>query len=199
MSEPDVEMNYDEALDFGLDGLFEDEPPAEEAVLAPAAAAAEPAAEPGPSVGVTRTGKGKAKAKAKKGKVNSRGRLLAKLQRKLAARRAVAADAAEQVADIAGSEDLNLDAEQVEPDLVESDADADADERVGLDRHAPARFVAGSRRADVTTTPLLHPTGVAGTGPVNAGADGAISIEEYRTLQVADCVGREASLEPAVQ
>ena len=74
MSEPDVEMNYDDELDFGLDGLFEDEPPAEEAVLAPAAAAAaEPAepeqpepAEPGPSVGVTRTGKGKAKAKAKK-------------------------------------------------------------------------------------------------------------------------------------
>ena len=89
MSEPDVEMNYDDELDFGLDGLFEDEPPAEEAVLAAAAAAAEPAAEPGPSVGVTRTGKGKAKAKAKKGKVNSRGRLLAKLQRKLAPRRAV--------------------------------------------------------------------------------------------------------------
>ena len=43
MSEPDVEMNYDDELDFGLDGLFEDEPPAEEAVLAPAAAAAEPA------------------------------------------------------------------------------------------------------------------------------------------------------------
>ena len=38
MSEPDVEMNYDDELDFGLDGLFEDEPPAEEAVLAPAAA-----------------------------------------------------------------------------------------------------------------------------------------------------------------
>jgi len=122
----------------------------------------------------------KAKPKPKKGKVNSRGRLLAKLQRKLAARRAVAADAAEQAANIAGSDDLKFDAEQVEPDLVE----ADADERVGLDRQAPARFVAGSRHANVTTSPLLRPTGVTGTGPINAGADGAVSIEEHRALQI---------------
>ena len=191
MSEPDVEMNYDDELDFGLDGLFEDEPPAEEAVLAPAAAAAEPAEpeQPEPLVPVLALralARAKQSQSKKKGKVNSRGRLLAKLQRKLAARRAVAADAAEQVADIARSEDLNLDAEQVEPDLVEFDADADANERVGLDRHAPARFVAGSRHANVTTTPLLHPTGVTGTGPINAGADGAISIEEYRTLLLHD-------------
>ncbi len=108
----------------------------------------------------------------------------------MAARRAVVADAAaEQAAYIAGSDDLSLDAEQVEPDLVESDveadADADANERVGIDRHVlPARFVAGSRHADTTTSPLLRPTGVSGTGPINAGADGAASIEEYRALQI---------------
>ena len=173
-------MNYDDnELDFDFEDLFDEEPPAEEAVATAAtaaAAAAEPAepepaepAEPGPSVGVTRTGKGKAKAKAKKGKANSRGRLLAKLQRKLAARRAVAVDAAEQAANSAGSEDLDADAEQVEPDLVESDADAvaDANERVGLDRDSPARFVAGGRHANLTATPLLCPTGVSGTGPIS--------------------------------
>jgi len=177
----------DDESDLYLAGCFEDEPPAEEEVVAAAAAAEDvPPAEPGPSVGVTRTGKGKAKAKAKNGKVNSRGRLLAKLQRKLAARRAVAADAAEQAANIAGSDDLKFDAEQVEPDLVEADADADADanERVGLDRRAlPAPFVAGSRHATVTTC-LLHPIGVSGTGPIKAEGDGAVSVEEYRALQI---------------
>ena len=186
-------MNCDDDLNFSTDGLFEDEAAVEEEVLATAAAEDVPPAEPeqpepsepGPSVGVTRTGKGKGKGEAKKGKVNSRGRLIAKLQRRLAARRAVTADAAEQAANIAGSDDLDLDAEQVEPDLVEPDADADADEHVGLDRHAlPARFVAGSRHANVTTSPLLRPTGVRGTGPINAGAEGAVSVEEYRALQI---------------
>ncbi|DBA82866.1 TPA: hypothetical protein ACH3X1_006660 [Trebouxia sp. C0004] len=70
-------MNHDDdELDFGFEDLFDEEPPAEEAVTTAAAVAAEPAepepaepAEPGPSVGVTRTGKGKAKAKAKKGPI----------------------------------------------------------------------------------------------------------------------------------
>ncbi|DBA75034.1 TPA: hypothetical protein ACH3X1_010371 [Trebouxia sp. C0004] len=161
----DIEMNHDDDdVDFGFEDIFDEEPPAEEAVTTAAAVAAEPAepepaepAEPGPSVGVTRPGKAKPRRKQRK-----------------------------QAASIAGSEDLDVDAEQVEPDLVESDADAvaDANERVGLDRHSPARFVAGGRHANLTATPLLRPTGVTGTGPINAGVAGAVSIEEYKALQI---------------
>ncbi|DBA83835.1 TPA: hypothetical protein ACH3X1_006352 [Trebouxia sp. C0004] len=174
----DTEINYNDELDFGLDGLFEDEPPAEEKVFAAAAAAEDvPPAEPEqPEPAWSQCWRyahwqGQSQGKSKK-----------KLHCKLAARRAVAADAAEQAADMVGSDNLTLDAEQVEPDLVESAADVN--ERVGLDRHAPARFVAGSRHANLTTSPLLRPTGVTGTGPINAGADGAVYIEEYRTLQI---------------
>ena len=128
-----------------------------------------------------------AMAKAKQVRL-TRGRLLAKLQRKLAVRRAVAANAAaEQAANVVGSFDLNFDAEQVQAEVVEAhaDADADANERVGFDRRAlPARFVAGSRHANVTASPLLRPTGVSGTGPIKAEADGAVSVEEYRPLQI---------------
>ena len=102
------------------------------------------------------------------------------MQRKLAARRAVAADAAEQAANVVGSDDLNFDADQVGPDLIEAGADADANERIGLDLRAlPARFVACSRLANVTTSPLLRPTGVSGTVPINAEADRAVSVEEH--------------------
>ncbi len=133
----DVEMNYDGDLDFSFDGFFEDEPAVVEEALATAGLLSL-------VLVLALRGLARAKAKAKPRKVRStRVGVLAKLQRKLAARRAVAADAAdaaEQAANIAGSDDLDLDAEQVEPDPVESNVDADADadpnERVGLDRGA---------------------------------------------------------------
>ena len=150
-------------------------PPAEPEQLKPS----EAYSEAGPCC-VTRTGNGKGKIS----KIKSHGRLLAELQRKVAARRAVAA---EQAANNVGSDDLSFDAEQVEADVVEAhaDADADANERDGADRRAlPARFVAGSRHANVTTSPLLGPAGVSGTGPISAEADGAVSVEKYRALQI---------------
>ena len=130
----DVEMNYDGDLDFSFDGFFEDEPAVVEEALATAGLLSLVPV-------LALRGLARAKAKAKPRKVRStRVGVLAKLQRKLAARRAIAADAAEQAANVAGSDDLDLDAEQVEPDPVESnvdaDADADANERVGVDRGA---------------------------------------------------------------